>query len=145
MDGQLNKSHDITVLRLYVAGDTLKSRLAIANLKSICGKYLKDKCDVDIIDLSKHPDMAVDKNISAIPTLIKELPIPVRTLIGDLASKEDVLIALDIKHIKGEKAPKAEINNISDLKTENKKLMDEVARLRVENDHLRRMLRKGDH
>jgi circadian clock protein KaiB len=145
MDGQLNKSPDITVLRLYVAGDTLKSRLAVANLRGICEKYLKGHCDVDIIDISKHPDMAIDKNISAIPTLIKELPMPVRTLIGDLASKEDVLIALDIKHVKGEKAPKTEVNNLADLKTENEKLMDEVAKLRAENDHLRRMLRKGDH
>ncbi|WP_367187081.1 circadian clock KaiB family protein [Mucilaginibacter sp.] len=33
----------------------------------------------------------------AIPTLIKKLPAPIRTLVGDLSDKEKVLIGLNIK------------------------------------------------
>ena len=142
MEEQKQKSPEVMVLRLYVAGDTLKSRLTIANLKDICQKNLKGKCNVEIIDLNRHPDIAVDKNISALPTLIKELPVPVRTIIGDLASKEKVLVALDIEHLKEEMKPQTKIKNVEDLKTDNEKLRDEVARLKAENDNLRRMLRK---
>jgi circadian clock protein KaiB len=144
MEVQKHRSPEVMVLRLYVAGDTLKSRLTIANLKDICQKNLKGKCNVEIIDLNNHPDIAVDKNISAIPTLIKELPQPVRTIIGDLASKEKVLVALDIEHFKEEMKPHAKIKSAEDLKTVNEKLMEEVARLKAENDNLRRMLRKSD-
>ena len=142
MEEQKQKSPEVMVLRLYVAGDTLKSRLTIANLKDICQKNLKGKCNVEIVDLDRHPDIAVDKNISALPTLIKELPVPVRTIIGDLASKEKVLVALDIEHLKEEMKPQTKIKSVEDLKTDNEKLRDEVARLKAENDNLRRMLRK---
>ena len=142
MEVQKHRSPEVMVLRLYVAGDTLKSRLTIANLKDICQKNLKGKCNVEIIDLNNHPDIAVDKNISALPTLIKELPVPVRTIIGDLASKEKVLVALDIEHLKEEMKPQTKIKSVEDLKTDNEKLRDEVARLKAENDNLRRMLRK---
>ena len=137
-----DESPGIMVLRLYIAGDTLKSRLTIANLKELCKKHLHGECDIEVIDLSKHPDMAIDKNISALPTLIKELPIPVRTLVGDLASKEKVLVALDIKHVNEEKEPAGKEMNLEDLKSENEKLLEEISRLKAENSNLRKMLRK---
>ena len=145
MEIQKHKPTGVTVLRLYVAGDTLNSRLAISNLKDICRKDLKGKCDIEIIDLNKHPDKAVDKNISALPTLVKELPMPVRTLIGDLASKEKVLVALDIKHVHDENKTSLETKKPSDLKAEIEGLKEEVARLKAENNNLRLMLRKGGH
>ena len=135
------ESSGTMVLRLYIAGDTIKSRQTISNLKDICNKYLPGKCDVEVIDLSKHPDLAVGKNISALPTLIKELPKPMRTLVGDLASKEKVLVALDIKHTSEAKKPAGKPITAEELKAENEKLLADIARLRSENDHLRRMLR----
>ncbi len=54
-------------------------------------------CHVEVIYLSEHPELAVKKQITAIPTLIKELPLPVRTIIGDLSQTEKVLVGLDIK------------------------------------------------
>jgi len=136
------ESSDNMVLRLYIAGDTFKSRQTIANLKDICSKHLLGKCSVEVIDLEKHPDLAIGQNISAVPTLIKELPLPVRTLVGDLASKEKVLVALDIKHVNEEKNPRGKELTAEDLKVENEKLLADNARLKAENDHLRKMLRK---
>jgi circadian clock protein KaiB len=87
---------DIWVMRLYIAGETEASRHAVENLRDICDKYLKDRCEIDIVDLKKHPELAVSKQIFAIPTLVKELPLPVRRLIGDLHATEKVLIGLDL-------------------------------------------------
>jgi circadian clock protein KaiB len=84
-------------MRLYIAGETPRARVALDNLKKVCYQHLRDRCNIVIIDLSKHPDLAVKNEITAIPTLVKELPEPVRTLIGDLSSTEKVLVGLDLK------------------------------------------------
>jgi len=64
----------------------------------VCDKYLKNRCDIQVIDLKKHPELAAQKEIVAIPTLVKELPPPVRMMIGDLHSTKKVIIGLDIEH-----------------------------------------------
>jgi circadian clock protein KaiB len=83
-------------LRLYISGETPKAKLALDNIKDICFEYLGGLCHIVVIDLSRHPEMASRKQIVAIPTLIKELPLPMRTLIGVLSDKEKVLVGLDI-------------------------------------------------
>jgi circadian clock protein KaiB len=83
-------------MRLYIAGETETSKHAIRNLEDICDEYLKDRCEIEVVDLRKHPELAAKKEIFAIPTLVKELPLPVRKLIGDLHSTEKVLLGLDL-------------------------------------------------
>jgi len=85
------------VLRLYVAGQTPKSVIAITNIKRICEKNLKGRYDLEVIDLYQQPQLAQGDQIIAIPTLIKELPIPLRRIIGDLSNTERVLVGLDLK------------------------------------------------
>jgi hypothetical protein len=41
------------VLCLYVSGSTSKSALAIANIKRICEQHLKNRYDLEVIDI--HP------------------------------------------------------------------------------------------
>jgi circadian clock protein KaiB len=84
------------MLRLYVAGQTLKSIVARANLHTICEQHMPDKYHVEVIDLLENPGLAKDDQIIAIPTLVRNLPIPVRKIIGDLSNTERVLIGLDI-------------------------------------------------
>ena len=80
-----------------MAGQTPKSIAAFANLKNICEKHLAGKYRIEIVDLLKNPMLAKGDQILAIPTLVRQLPPPVKKLIGDLANTERVLIGLDIK------------------------------------------------
>ena len=89
-------------LRLYVAGQTPKSMAAIANIRKLCDRYLPGRCTVDIIELMKDPALAQRHQIVAIPTLIRELPEPIRRIIGDLSDTQRVLLGLDIEHSPGD-------------------------------------------
>ena len=84
-------------LRLYVAGQTPKSMLAISNLKTLCEKHLAGRYSIEVIDLMKNPALAQRDQIVAIPTLIRQLPEPLKRIIGDLSNAEKVLIGLDIQ------------------------------------------------
>ena len=84
-------------LRLYVAGQTPKSIAAIANLKKICDQHLTGQYEIEIIDLMRNPALAQRHRIVAIPTLIRQLPEPLKRIIGDLSNHEKVLVGLDIR------------------------------------------------
>lgn len=84
-------------LVLYVAGETPKSLAAIRNLEKICSEHLADKYKVEVIDLKKHPQLAREHGIVAIPTLVKELPVPIRKIIGDLSDTQKVLVHLAVE------------------------------------------------
>jgi circadian clock protein KaiB len=84
-------------LRLYIAGQTPRSVAAIANLKRICDQHLAGKCKIEIVDLMANPALARRHQIIAIPTLIRQLPEPVKRIIGDLSNVEKVLVGLDVR------------------------------------------------
>jgi circadian clock protein KaiB len=85
------------VLRLYVAGQTPNSVRAILNIKKICEEELKGIYDLETIDLYQQPQLAQGEQIVAVPTLIKELPLPLRRIIGDMSNTERVLVGLDLR------------------------------------------------
>jgi len=85
------------VLRLYIVGMTPKSTRAIASIKQICEKYLRGRYDLEVIDVYRHPMLAKDEQILAVPALVKKLPLPLRTLVGDLSDTERVLLGLDLR------------------------------------------------
>ncbi len=84
------------VLKLYVVGATARSLRAIANLKAICEEHLKDRYDLEVVDIYRQPARLRRDQIVAVPTLIKELPVPVRLLVGDLSRTEQVLRGLGL-------------------------------------------------
>ena len=88
---------EIWHLKLYVAGQTPKSISAFANLEKICEEHLKGKYTIKVIDLLKDPQLAKGDQILAIPTLVRNLPVPIRKIIGDLSNTERVLVGLDLK------------------------------------------------
>ena len=87
---------DFWILKLYVAGQTPKSIAAFSNLKKICEEHLAGKYKIKIVDLLKNPQLAKGDQILAIPTVVRQLPPPVKKLIGDLANTERVLVGLDV-------------------------------------------------
>lgn len=84
-------------LRLYIAGQTVKSVAAFANLRRICEAHLAGRYSIDVIDLTVTPQLAVGDQILAIPTLVRRLPEPIKKIIGDLSNEKSVLVALDVK------------------------------------------------
>lgn len=85
------------ILHLYVAGMGPKSVQAIENIKRICEEYLPGRYQLEVIDIYQYPIFAKDGQIVAAPTLIKELPPPLRKLIGSMADTERVLVGMDLK------------------------------------------------
>lgn len=85
------------VLRLFISGMTTRSVQAIDNLKKICEEGLRGCYSLEIIDISQQPKAVRDEDIVATPTLIKELPKPIRKIIGDLSNRERILVALNLK------------------------------------------------
>jgi circadian clock protein KaiB len=83
-------------LRLYVMGETPKSLTAFANLKSFCKNHLKGHYRITVIDLVKQPQLAKGDQILATPTVVRKLPKPVRTIIGNLSDIDRVLVGLDL-------------------------------------------------
>jgi circadian clock protein KaiB len=85
------------VLRLYVAGMTPKSTLAVTNIKKICEEHLAGRYSLEVIDLYKRPSLADGEQIIAAPTLLKKLPLPLRRFIGDMSNTEKILVGLDLR------------------------------------------------
>ncbi|GFO57238.1 KaiB 1 [Geomonas sp. Red276] len=90
-------------LKLFVTGQTSRSSRAIANLRRICEHELGTEYELNIIDVLERPQSAEDERILATPTLIKEFPLPVRRIIGDLADTEQVLLGLELPPRGGER------------------------------------------
>jgi circadian clock protein KaiB len=85
------------VLRLYVAGTTSKSIRAVANIKEICESSLKNRYDLEVIDIYQQPVLLKGEQIIAAPTLVKQLPLPLRKFIGDMSDTERILVGLDLR------------------------------------------------
>jgi len=85
------------VLRLYISGSTSKSARAVENIKRVCEQHLKNRYDLEVIDIYQQAHLARDEQIVAVPTLIKRLPLPLRRLIGDMSNLKKVLFGLDLR------------------------------------------------
>ena len=86
-------------LRLYVADHTPKSLEALSNLKKICESNLKGRYRITVIDLVEQPQLAKGDQILAIPTVVRKLPKPVRTILGNLSDTDHVLVGLDLRAV----------------------------------------------
>ncbi|MEI7937131.1 MAG: circadian clock KaiB family protein [Verrucomicrobiota bacterium] len=84
-------------LRLYVTDQTPKSLTAFSNLKKMCESHLKGRYRITVIDLLKQPQLAKGDQILAVPTVVRKLPKPVRTILGSLSDTEHLLVGLDLR------------------------------------------------
>ena len=85
------------VLRLYIAGLTPRSVAAIASVKKTCEEHLQGRYELEVVNLHDQPTLAKGEQIIAAPTLIKQLPLPLRRLIGDMADTKKLLVGLDLR------------------------------------------------
>jgi len=84
------------VLRLYVAGMTPRAGRAIKNVRAMCDEHLAGRFDLEVVDIYQQPALAKGEQIIAAPTLIKELPLPLRRIIGDMSDSDRLLVGLDL-------------------------------------------------
>ena len=84
-------------LKLYVTGHTPRSQAAIDNLNRLLNAEGSGHFDLSVIDVLDRPELAEDERILATPTLIREVPVPTRRIIGDLSDQQQVLHALDVQ------------------------------------------------
>jgi circadian clock protein KaiB len=92
----VKKTKHKLLLRLYIAGQTPKSLKALSNLKKLCADHMSDDYQIEVIDLMKKPELAQQDQVLAIPTLVRNLPVPIRKIIGDLSDTDRVLLGLDL-------------------------------------------------
>lgn len=85
------------MLRLFVTGATSRSRRAILNINAICQQVLQGRYELEVVDIYQNPALAEEEQIIATPTLVKQLPLPLRRIIGDFSDREHVLLGLDLK------------------------------------------------
>lgn len=83
-------------LRLFISGTTPRSTRSVLNIRSICQQFLLGRYDLEIVDIYQQPSLAREHNIIAAPTLIREFPLPLRTLVGDFSDRERVLSGLGL-------------------------------------------------
>jgi circadian clock protein KaiB len=85
------QSREVYVLRLYVGGASPKSLEAIRNLRNICDENLAGRCQLEVVDIYQQPDRAARDQVVAVPMLVKQLPLPLRRLIGTLSNTGQIL------------------------------------------------------
>jgi len=91
------KKGDKYKLRLFIAGMNAKSRTAIENLNRILDENLKEQYELEIIDIYKDIEPAKQNHIVATPTLLKDLPLPIRKFVGDMSDEDKILLGLKPK------------------------------------------------
>lgn len=101
MEAPSNNTGKVWTLRLYIAGDSPKSRAALQNLKRLCERHLAGRYVIEVIDLVKSPELAKAHQIVAIPTLVRQLPEPIKRVIGDLSDESKALLNLDVGALDG--------------------------------------------
>jgi circadian clock protein KaiB len=95
--GPGSKAHQAKyVLGLYVSRSTLRSALAVKNVRKVCEQHLKGRYDLEVIDIYQQANLARDEQIVAVPTLIKRLPLPLQRLVGDMSDLGKVLVGLNL-------------------------------------------------
>jgi circadian clock protein KaiB len=92
------------ILRLYVAGFTTLSIRAVTNVRKLCEDYLGAECDLKVINICEHPELAATAQLFAAPTLVKEFPLPARRFVGDMSRTDLLMNGLGVRAAAGRPA-----------------------------------------
>lgn len=83
-------------LRLFIAGDNVRSKNAVRNLRQVCEDLLGGEYELDLIDVLEQPELADEARVLATPTVIRLAPPPLRRAVGDLSDLGALADALDL-------------------------------------------------
>lgn len=92
----VNCAKECYVLRLYIAGLSPRSTLAVERIRGICERYLTGRYELTVVDLYLHPEEARRAQVVVVPTLVKQDPSPKRLFIGDMTDEKKILLGLNI-------------------------------------------------
>ena len=84
-------------LCLYVTDRSPKCLRAIDNLRRACEEHLAGHYHIEVVDLLENPRLAAEDQILAVPTVVRKLPLPMRTIVGDLSDTDRVLVGLQLR------------------------------------------------
>jgi circadian clock protein KaiB len=84
------------LLKLYITATTPRSILAVSNIRRLCEEHMPGRFELEVIDISKHPEIAKKEQLIGAPTLIKLLPLPIRKFIGDMSNTERLIVGLNL-------------------------------------------------
>lgn len=101
MDFSGKRDKEKYILTLYVANMSARTRFAIENIRKICREHLEGSYKLEVIDIREDPSVAFKEKIVATPLLIKHLPLPIRTFIGNMQDINKILVGLELKRKKG--------------------------------------------
>jgi circadian clock protein KaiB len=90
------KKQSTYVLKLYITGSTPRAKTAVMKVKNFCEQHLKDRYELDVIDIYQQPAFAREEQIIAAPTLVKKFPQPLKKLVGDFSNAGRVSLALGL-------------------------------------------------
>ena len=82
--------------RVYVAGLTPRSRLAVANLRVLCEARVPGDHGIEVVDVLEHPGAAEEERVLATPTVLRLAPPPRRRVVGDLSDHRLAASALEL-------------------------------------------------
>lgn len=77
-------------LKLYVTASTEVVARQVRQIESICKDHGVTQCDLEVINVLESPAIAEAQGILATPTLVKEKPLPMRRVIGDLSDPKKI-------------------------------------------------------
>lgn len=83
-------------LTLFVSGASPLSARAVTRARALCEAHLAGRHRLTVVDVHRDPALVVAADVLAVPTLVRELPLPRRRIVGDLADAAGVLRALDL-------------------------------------------------
>jgi len=97
-----NKIYDNSTysLKLFIAGNEPNSVKAKEIVQQICETYLRDKFNLDIIDVYEDYKAALDHKIMVVPALIVHSTQIKTTIVGSLNNPENLVkkLGLTFKH-----------------------------------------------
>ena len=82
--------------RLFVAGSSPHSVLAVENLRRLCQEHLPDRHEIEIVDVLRTPGAALENGVFVTPTLVRVALSPAARMIGNLSQRDAVLAAMGL-------------------------------------------------